>query len=428
MKGWKEVELGELISIKHGWAFKGEFFSTEGERIIVTPGNFIEEGGFRVREGKEKFYLGKFPGEYLLKKGDLVIAMTEQGPGLLGSPGLIPESNKFLHNQRIGLIEITQQDLLDRNYLYYLFFTSGVRNKIFGSATGTKVKHTAPKRIYSIEVSIPSLLIQRRIASILSAYDDLIENNLRRIKLLEELAQRTYEEWFVRFRFSGFEASNINSDWLPEGWERLPMTEIADFLNGFAFKPTDFEESGKPIIKIKEMKNGIGSDTPRNKGNRVPSKYLVKPGDILFSWSGSLEVVIWQNEEGWLNQHLFKVTPKNWVSREFVHQSLLKSLDEFNNLTTGSTMKHIKRKELEFVKVAVPDSEVLESYSNLVSPMQNEILNLSKQIQILKESRDILLPRLMSGEIELDELDDLEKGMMMAAEPKGEYKTLKNHG
>lgn len=425
MKGWKEVTFNSVYlglydgphatpkESETGAIFLGIKNVTEDGRLDLSDIRYIAEED-----------LPKWTKRVTPKAGDIVFSYE----ATLHRYSLIPKNFRGCLGRRMALVRVNPEVADNRFVLHYMLSPIWRKEVERNILTGATVDRIPLTNVPNFRFSLPPLPTQRRIASILSAYDDLIENNLRRIKLLEELAQRTYEEWFVRFRFPGFEASNINSDWLPEGWERLPMTEIADFLNGFAFKPTDFEESGKPIIKIKEMKNGIGSDTPRNKGNRVPSKYLVKPGDILFSWSGSLEVVIWQNEEGWLNQHLFKVTPKNWVSREFVHQSLLKSLDEFNNLTTGSTMKHIKRKELEFVKVAVPDSEVLESYSNLVSPMQNEILNLSKQIQILKESRDILLPRLMSGEIELDELDDLEKGMMMAAEPKGEYKTLKNHG
>jgi len=145
---WEKVKIGELFQIKHGWAFKGEYFSNEGELIIVTPGNFYEGGGFRQVGGKEKFYTGDFPQEFLLKKNDVIIAMTEQGPGLLGSPALVPADEKYLHNQRIGLINEIDNTRIDKEFIYRLFYTAIVRNEIFGSATGTKVKHTAPKRIY----------------------------------------------------------------------------------------------------------------------------------------------------------------------------------------------------------------------------------------------------------------------------------------
>ena len=152
---WEEVRLGDVLQIKHGWAFKGKYFSDNGKYILLSPGNFFEEGGFRLRENKEKFYLGEFPKDYLLKKDDLIIAMTEQGAGLLGSPALIPENERFLHNQRLGLFHTYNEKIIFKKYLYYLFFTKNIRGLIAGSATGTKVKHTAPKRIYDISIKLP---------------------------------------------------------------------------------------------------------------------------------------------------------------------------------------------------------------------------------------------------------------------------------
>jgi type I restriction enzyme S subunit len=140
-------------------------------------------------------------------------------------------------------------------------------------------------------------------------------------------------------------------------------------------------------------------NTPRNDGKRVPDKFKINSGDILFSWSGSLEVIIWKGESGWLNQHLSLVKPKNNIPRDFVYHALLRALGEFNNLTTGATMKHIKRKELDFVKVALPKSNILVEFKIIIEPVQAQILNLATQNQHLKTSRDILLPRLMNGKI-----------------------------
>ena len=109
---WRDLTLGEALKVKHGFAFKGEFFAPEGLLMVVTPGNFLEQGGFRVRLGKERFYTGEFPDDYVLSMGDLIVAMTEQGEGLLGSTARIPESQKYLHNQRIGLIQIVNHQLL----------------------------------------------------------------------------------------------------------------------------------------------------------------------------------------------------------------------------------------------------------------------------------------------------------------------------
>lgn len=101
---WRDTTLGSAVHIKHGFAFKGEYFSEDGQYIVLTPGNFSEDGGFRIRPGKDRAYVGDIPEAFVLKKGDLIIAMTEQGPGLLGSSAIIPEENRFLHNQRLGLV------------------------------------------------------------------------------------------------------------------------------------------------------------------------------------------------------------------------------------------------------------------------------------------------------------------------------------
>ena len=181
----------------------------------------------------------------------------------------------------------------------------------------------------------------------------------------------------------------------------MAMNDIAEYINGYAFKPSDWGTKGKPIIKIKEMGSGITADTPRNRGEGIPAKYIVTAGDILFSWSATLSAMIWDEEDGLLNQHLFKVIPHNGISREFILQSILKALDEFSNLTTGSTMKHIQRGKLKEVFVNVPDNVTMRKYEFISEPMREHILILKKQIILLKEARDRLLPKLMSGEIEV---------------------------
>ena len=150
---------------------------------------------------------------------------------MLGSSALIPEDGSYLHNQRIGLIENLDEHKLIKGFLYRLFNTSQVRGKIRATASGTKVRHTAPKRIYRIKVKIPPVAIQRKIADILSAYDDLIENNQRRIALLEEAARLLYREWFVHFRFPGHEHVKI-IDRLPEGWKPRTFGAVCQAVGG----------------------------------------------------------------------------------------------------------------------------------------------------------------------------------------------------
>jgi type I restriction enzyme, S subunit len=395
---WTEHSLGEFIKIKHGFAFKSEFFSDDGEYVLLTPGNFHESGGFRRRPKKDRYFVGDFPESYILKPNDLIVAMTEQGQGLLGSSAWIPNEEQYLHNQRLGLIDEIDEEKIDKRFLFYLFNTYSVRSQISGSATGTKVKHTAPERIYRVRVNVPEIEDQQKIARIVTVYDDLIENNRRRIALLEEAAQQLYKEWFVRFRFPGHEHVKI-IDGVPEGWDKKPFSKLADFLNGFAFKPYHLGEEGYPVVKIPELKGGVTPKTPRNSGLDVPEKYHLTDGDLLFSWSGTLAVNQWSGGPALLNQHLFKVATKGDVSNAFLMTALREAMQLFLNETTGATMKHIRRSALDKVCAFVPPPSLLEEYEEIVENSYQQILCLNRQINKLTQARDILFPKLMSGEI-----------------------------
>lgn len=394
------MRLGDIIEIKHGYAFSGDHIIEEDNNVVlVTPGNFRIGGGFQ--EKKCKFFNGDLPSDYILNEGDFIVTMTDLSKTIdtLGYSAIVPKSKNriYLHNQRIGLVHF-KKDICDRGYIYWLMRTRDYQRTIANTSTGSTVHHTSPSKIYDYEFEIPDKATQHRVASILFHYDSLIENYQKQIKLLEESAQRLYKEWFVDLRFPGHENTKI-VDGVPEGWEKKSIADLGTYLNGFAFKPSDWQERGKPIIKIKEMGNGISTDTPRNNGERVPEKYLIKSGDLLFSWSATLMVIVWTGEEGWLNQHLFKVTPTQGIGREFLLQSISKTIAEFSNLTTGSTMKHIQRNKLEQVFVNTPTSEIMNCYCRIAERQREQILNISSQIRHLTEARDRLLPKLMSGEI-----------------------------
>jgi type I restriction enzyme S subunit len=230
---WHEVRLGDLLSIKHGFAFKGEYFSDSGEFIVLTPGNFLERGGFKAKS-PEKYYAGSIPQGYLLDADQIVVAMTEQAVGLLGSSARIPADGVYLHNQRIGLIQ-EKPELVSRRFLYYLFNSPAVRAQIAASATGAKVRHTAPERIQAVRAVVPDRDLQQRIADVLSTIDELIENNRRRIEILEEAALSLYREWFVHFRFLGHESATFVDSPLgpiPEGWTVEPVGEVVRVVGG----------------------------------------------------------------------------------------------------------------------------------------------------------------------------------------------------
>ena len=397
MSEWKKVKLGDYCEITSSKRCLASVRSKNGipffcskEIICLDKGEDFEPTDFIPEE-----LYNDIKAKYgVPTSGDLLLTTR----GTNGIPYIYKPSDKFYFaDGNLSWFKNFGKELSPQ-YLYYWFKSPLGIHEVDAISKGTAQKAVPIDGLRRIVLLTPSLHTQNRIVVILSRYDSLIENYQKQIKLLEEAAQRLYKEWFIDLRFPGHENTNI-IDGVPEGWEKKSIGEIGEYLNGFAFKPSDWQDLGKPIIKIKEMGNGVTNETPRNSGERVPAKYLIKAGDLLFSWSATLMVIIWSGEEGWLNQHLFKVTPVKGIDREFLLQSISNAIVEFQNLTTGSTMKHIQRNKLDQVFVNVPNAEIMKRYSDISEKTRSNILSLQSQLRLLTEARDRLLPKLMSGEI-----------------------------
>ncbi|MEI1278943.1 restriction endonuclease subunit S [Leptospira venezuelensis] len=220
-KGWEVKRLGEVLKIKHGHAFQGEYFSDRGEYVLLTPGNFFESGGYRDRGDKQKYYVGPIPSGYILEKGDLLIAMTEQTSGLLGSPLIVPGPGVYLHNQRLGLVEL-KGDKANKIFLFHLFNFYKVRTLIHSKATGTKVRHTSPSKIEDLTLGIPEISEQNQFA------DFVINLNKQKVQYIESL--RNFESLYFSLSQKAFrgeltfaketvilsESKSLRSDIAPE--------------------------------------------------------------------------------------------------------------------------------------------------------------------------------------------------------------------
>ena len=392
---WRESKLGDLFEIKHGFAFKGEHFSDAGDFVLLSPGNFREEGGLKLKGDKEKFYLGKFPDEYLLKTGDIVVAMTDliQNAPILGSSARIPEDGRFLHNQRLGKIIDMKVDRVLPEFVYHLFNLPSVRGQIKGSATGSTVRHTAPSRIYDVAVSIPPLPTQQRIAGILSAYDELIENSQRRIKILETMARALYREWFVHFRFPGFEnhprvASALGE--IPKGWEVGRLDDVLILQRGFDLPKSVRVEGAIPIIAATGV-TGFHDEA------------RVKAPGVVTGRSGTIGKVMYVQEDFWpLNTALWvKEFPK--AEPLFAYFTLSSvGLEQFN---AGAAVPTLNRNDIHGLETIVPPRNLQKRFQEIGGTMLSQTRSLELKAQNLRRTRDLLLPRLLSGQVSLDKLE-----------------------
>ncbi|PZX10947.1 type I restriction enzyme S subunit [Palleronia aestuarii] len=320
-----------------------------------------------------------------------------EGPGIIigrkGTLGSVhySESDYWPHDTTLWSKSLNGNN---PRFVYYALKCLGLEKFNVGGANPTLNRN----HIHGLPIFLPGRNVQDTIVSILSAYDDLIETNRRRIALLEEAARLLYREWFVHFRFPGHEHVPL-TDGLPEGWERFALSDLADFINGFAFKPAHLGDTGLPIVKIPELKQGVTEKTPRNDGEMVPEKYHLKDGDLLFSWSGTLAVNVWTSGPALLNQHLFHVVPRGRVSRGFLMCAIREALIAFENQTVGATMKHIRRSALDRVFVPLPDRAFMSPVKDTLTNTYDQLIVLHQQNQKLAQARDLLLPRLMNGEI-----------------------------
>lgn len=417
MSAWAEMKLGDLCRIKHGYAFKGEFFDDQGEFLLLTPGNFGATGALIIRDGKDTYYNGEYPEEYLLNEGDLVIAMTDlkQDAPILGSTIRIPVSGYFLHNQRLGLVrEISEA--VDVDFLYYLLNDDTVRWWLRATATGSTVRHTAPERICQAKVKLPPLAEQETISDFLRHLDDLIESNRRRIEILEKTARLLFREWFVQFRFPGHENmelvdsefGTIPSDWAVSCLGNEIMLKRNN-INPQDFADEQFEHYSIPAFDA-DLRPSIDLGADIRSG-----KYLLTGQSILVSKLNPRIPRIWRSDATVgsrrsvaSTEFLVLADPDRWPLA-FVYG--LVSSTEFTTLLAstagGTSTSHQRVKPADVMAMAIlcPPLELVKLYAEAVTPMLSLVDVLLRQVEVARETRNLLLPRLVSGELNISELD-----------------------
>lgn len=412
MGNFHKVKLEKLITIKHGYAFKGEYFVNHFTKdIVLTPGNFAIGGGFQ--SNKHKYYEGPVPKEYVLNDGDLIVTMTDlsKDGDTLGYPALIPKNSGFnwLHNQRIGLIK-SRGDNLNLLFLFYLMRTRPYQKFVVGSASGSTVKHTSPKRIFEYEANIPDIKTQTRIASVLSAYDDLIENNEKRIKVLEEMTQLLYTEWFVRFKFPGYEKSRMVESGtefgvVPEGWEMKSITDSFEITGGGTpsrvvpeywggginwYTPTD-------LTRGNQMFTDSSSEKITETGMAKSSAKLFPPFCVMMTSRATIGAISINTLPATTNQGFITCVPNEKVTLYYLYYWTKQHVPLFIDLGSGATFKEISRGNFKKIKILIPTAGVLQQFENKLKPVGELILGLQRKNRNLIKTRDILIPELVTG-------------------------------
>jgi len=399
--GMKKVEISEIGEIVTGnTPSTKEEGNYGGEIPFIRVSDFSDDVYIR---DTEKTLTEKGANEVKNKEiPEYAVMVSCIGNGL-GKTAMA--DRKCFTNQQIN--SVIPSDSYHPWYVYYLLTTK--QEKFQNYAGGSAQPILSKTKFGNIEVEVHSdYKVQKKIGNTLRRLDEKRNLNEKINENLDGIIETVYTSWFVEF--DTYEGELIYDEELenerPADWDRRSLDEIANFLNGQRwqkFEAEDDAEETLPVIKIVELRDGIQEDSDRVNREEAPEDYFIRAGDVVFSWSASLVLDIWKEEEAFLNQHLFKVTSDKFP-RWFYYMWIRYHLQRFRHIADSrkTTMGHIKREHLEEAKVLIPDDRTLEKMNEIMSPILELQVNSGKENGTLAELRDTLLPKLMSGEMRLD--------------------------
>lgn len=414
----KKYKLGEILDVTRGASLSGEFYAPEGEYIRLTCGNFdYQNNCFKENKSKDNlYYTGDFRSEFLMGKGDIITPLTEQAIGLLGSTAIIPESGKYIQSQDVAKI-ICKEDLLDKDFAFYLISSTLVKQQLSAAAQQTKIRHTSPDKIKDCTVWIPELAEQKRIGKLLRSLDRKIELNRAINQNLEAMAKQLYDYWFVQFDFPNEEGKPYKSSggkmvWnemlkreIPENWHSDNICLIADILSGGTpskqineywncghipfFGPTDYNGS---MFQLQT------ADKITESGLQHCSSSLFEENTIIITARGSIGKLVIVGTPMAMNQSCYALKSKN-EEYEYLYFLTIQLIESLKAKGSGSVFKSIIASDIENTMLCVANKEIISLFCDKVSTVMKQIKKNTQEMIHLTKQRNELLPLLMNGQV-----------------------------
>ncbi|MCB1599970.1 MAG: restriction endonuclease subunit S [Lysobacterales bacterium] len=421
--GWLQSPFAEVIDFQEGPGILAKDFRDHGVPLVRLAGLGAGKSVLAGCNYLDPETVARKWSHFALQEGDILLS-TSASLGRVTTVG----ADGVGAIAYTGIIRMRPRDhRVVAPFIRYLLAGPEFQRQVEAAGVGSVIKHFGPMHLRRMSVQLPPPNEQSDIAHILGTLDDKIELNRRMNETLEAIARAIFKSWFVDFdpvraKASGeppesvcrrlgltpdllalFPDRLVDSELgeIPEGWAVKSLDEIANYLNGLALQkyPPESEIEWLPVIKIAQLKSGssVGADRA---SHRLDPDYVVDDGDVLFSWSGSLEVDVWCGGRGALNQHLFKVTSKSFPKWFFFHWTR-EHLAHFRTIAAGKavTMGHIQRKHLTEALCVVPSGALIKAADNIVAPMLQTVIENRRQARTLAATRDTLLPKLLSGEL-----------------------------
>ena len=398
----KRVHLSDYVE-------QGIPFYRSKEVIELSSGKNISEQLFISSEKYSKIK-SKFP---VPQENDVLITAV----GTIGEILVVKDPNFYFKDGNLIWLRNINFEIIDIDYLYYFLKSDLFQKTIKYNNIGAVQKALTIDFLKTVKITLPSLDNQRKLISVLKSIDKKLKTNNQINQELETMAKTFYDYWFVQFDFPDQNGKPYKSSGgkmvyhpelkreIPEGWGVDSLWNIANFYNGLAmqkYRPDTNEDDYLPVIKIREMMNGFSKDTEKARLD-IPTEAIVERGDILFSWSATLEVIIWGKERGALNQHIFKVTSDTYP-KSFIYFELKSYLKVFKAIAElrKTTMGHITQDHLKQAKIVVPPIDLISKLDAKLQPIMLKQQMLENQNQELTQLRDWLLPMLMNGQVKVE--------------------------
>ena len=418
MVAWHKVKLIDCVDLLAGFPFKSQDFTTDPDDIPLVKGENVSQGHILWDISKrwpaadwnklEKFHL---------HPGDVVVAMDRPWvPTGLKWAFIRKGDPKSLLVQRCSRLRSSDKRL-DQDFLRFVIGGPGFENYVMPITTGVNVPHISGKQILDFEFILPPLPEQRRIAGILSAYDELIENSQRRIKILEEMARALYREWFVNFRFPGHEKTKRVPSPLgeiPQGWEVRKLGEVAQVFRGRSYRSVDLaDEGGLPFLNLKclDRDGGFRRSGLKRYTGEYKDSHIAKKGDIVMGVTDMTQerrivaraalVPTLDKEFGITSMDLVRIEPKPLLPKLFLYSFLRYSsfADEVKQHANGANVLHLAPERITDFHLAVPPVDLMCRFGTFVTPVVEQVDTLTNQTENLRRTRDLLLPRLLAGNL-----------------------------
>lgn len=412
MKYYKEnVRLKDFIDTQKGYAFKSKWYTDEGIQIVKVSDFTSDSIDTSNLVSIPPDIADKYQ-KYKLTTDDVIVQTVGSWPSnpasVVGKVIKVPRNadNTLLNQNAVKLIPNGE---IDNRYLFYLLKSPAFKEYIIGTAQGAASQASITlDSIRGFKFDLPIKSIQKEIASILSAFDDLIENNTRRIEILEEMARRIYREWFVHFRYPGHErdrlvGSGTELGEIPEGWEVRKLDDLCELILGQSPKSEFYNEKGEGLPFHQGVKD-FGDRYPTTTTWCTKVKRVAEEGDILFSVRAPVGRINIANTKMMIGRGLHAIRSK-FDNQVFVFHQLKDKFQEEDIMGGGTIFKSVTKKDMLNLKLLDPGKEVVRNFEEQAIPIFNQIKILTDKNKKLKETRDLLLPKLISGKVQMEEVN-----------------------